>query len=218
MHFVVLVPFWFAVVVWVIRLAQAKGSSNLGMVQRTIKAPDGRVTTFTVPGSEPVSVSIARMYPNGVIPTEAPQIEGPKVIQGNTDWQSVRYNQPETKENSNVIPYAILGVMCLFVIGALAIGKPATDRPEASPLMQRAEATPPINALRTIPTNLERVRLKTGANIRNAGSRNGAVLRVANQGDILIKFAEVNGWLQVGPVGAIVPEGWVALSTVGAVN
>jgi hypothetical protein len=41
------------------------------MVRREITAPDGRKAVFIVPASEPASVSIARMYPDGVVPAEA---------------------------------------------------------------------------------------------------------------------------------------------------
>ena len=220
MHFVILVSFWVAVVIWVIRLAQ--NSSPSKMVQRTIKAPDGRVAIFTVPANEPYAVSIGRMYPEG-IPEGPPLIEAPKVIEAYTDWRSVPYKQPEKRDAMDTYTYVFLGMMGLVVIGALAVGKSVYDREpippntqaDRGPIVQRAEVTPSLNAVRGNSAVMERVRLKTGANIRNAGSRSGAILRVANQGDVLTKFSEVNGWLQVGPVGAVVPEGWVAASTIG---
>ena len=98
-----------------------------------------------------------------------------------------------------------------MVVAAVIAGQPSSSNNSSNAVVPRAEAKPAYN-----PTPIfERVRLKTGANIRVAGSRTSALLRVATQGDVLTKFSEVNGWLQVGPVGAVVPEGWVAASTIG---
>ena len=234
MHFVVLIPVWLAVVIWFVKTFHA-GSSKSVMVQRVIKAPDGQVAIFTVPANEPYAVSIGRMYPDG-IPEGPPLIEAAKAIEAHTDWRSVPYKLPERQDAKKLNAYVALGIFATFVVFALAFGKLTNGseepvatgyspyqaqsgyEPYRAPLVPRAEAKPSLNAVRANSAVMERVRLKTGANIRNAGSRNGAILRAANQGDILMKFSEVNGWLQVGPVGATVPEGWVALSTVGPIT
>src|SRR5690348_11723326 len=67
--FLVTVPLWVGVIIWAVQLLAARNSNP--MVRREITAPDGRKAVFIVPSSEPASVSIARMYANGVVPAEA---------------------------------------------------------------------------------------------------------------------------------------------------
>lgn len=63
-------PLWLGLLIWG-AVAMAKNSNAARppkapkTLQRTVKAPDGRVMTFTVPVDEPASVTIARMYPPG---------------------------------------------------------------------------------------------------------------------------------------------------------
>src|SRR5690349_22204601 len=67
--FLVTVPLGVGVIIWAVQLLAARNSNP--MVRREITAPDGRKAVFVVPASEPASVSIARMYADGVVPAEA---------------------------------------------------------------------------------------------------------------------------------------------------
>ena len=67
MFLIVTTPLWLGLIIWgIMALARAGAPKTPPMIQRTIKAPDGRVATFLVPADEPASVTIAKMYPPGI--------------------------------------------------------------------------------------------------------------------------------------------------------
>lgn len=209
-HFLVTVPFWVGAILLVLKLLVA-GNSAKGpkgpMIRREITAPDGRKAVFVVPTREPASVFIARMYPNGVIPTEAAQ-------------GTAHQDRPRLAVSSAPRPQALSPAQQWFWIGLagfvvvvflLSIAGSQSDRgpgmTAVPPSYQTASAL--TGSVRTSAPVLPRVQLKTGANVRNGPSRSAAILRVGQQGEVFTKFNEANGWFQVGTAQ---PEGWVAQS------
>ena len=233
MHFVVIIPFWLAIILWVIKIvgAVAKEDSKVTVVQRMITAPDGRQATFVVPVDEPASVSIGRMYPDGIV--QYPQASVKRMITLEAPLCSPLI------PNDFIVFKVIGGCIGLIAIAMIFAGmsdhsykKAKDDFPDrlspsyvlpaqvtvtASPVI--ADPSPATTAVTTPtshipPVSLEHVRLKTRSNIRVSGSRAGAVIRVIGQGTVLAKFGEANGWTQVGVLGSDSPEGWVANSTI----
>lgn len=89
-----------------------------------------------------------------------------------------------------------------------------TACPDLAPIYNKylAAKNLPVPEVQQSPTSkatLERVQLKTGANIRREPSIRAPVTRIGQQGDILQQFGTANGWVQVGKD---IPEGWIAES------
>ncbi len=57
------IPLWLAAIIWVISALARAGAPK--MVQRIVNSPDGRSSSFLVPSTEPVSFTLARLYPPG---------------------------------------------------------------------------------------------------------------------------------------------------------
>lgn len=210
LHFLVTVPFWVGVILLVLRLLAA-GNSTKGlkvpMIRREITAPDGRKAVFVVPTHEPPSVSIARMYPNGVIPTEA--------TQGTAHQDRPRLavsSEPQSRGLSpaqRVFWIGLAGIVVVaFLLSTVGSQSDRSSSTMAAPLSHQT-AGAPTGLVRTSAPALPHVQLKRGANVRNGPSRSAAVLRVGQQGEVFTKFSEANGWFQVGTAQ---PEGWVAQS------
>lgn len=214
MHFVVIVPLWLAFIIWIIKVIAEKNSSKAAVVQRTITAPDGRKVTFMVPASEPISVSIARMYPGIVV--DSSQAPANRIITIDSPAQPPPSQDRSTAQN---VFLSCVGLIVVVALLSSLIGGSSNraDVYKPSPYIAPAQAapvwTPPPSS--SVTPSPEKVKLKTGANIRAFGSRAGAIIRVATQGEVLMKFGEANGWTQIGPIGADRPEGWIANSTIG---
>ena len=209
-HFLVTVPFWVGAILLVLRLLAAGNSAKgprVSTIRREITAPDGRKAVFTVPAHEPASVSIARMYPNGVIPTET--------IQGTAHQNRPRLavsSEPQSRRLSPAQQLFWIGlagfVVVAFLLSTVGSQSDRSSSTMVAPLNHQTAGTP-TGLVQTSAPALPRVQLKSGANVRNGPSRSAAVLRVGQQGEIFTKFSEANGWFQVGTTQ---PEGWVAQS------
>lgn len=214
-HFLFTVPVWLELILLIIKIVAAGSASKASMVRRQITAPDGRKAIFVVPADEPPSVSIARMYPGGVIPAEAAQGTAQKVANQSRPWLAALSSEPQAQRMSPVQFWFCVG-LAAFVMVAFTFGIVDSQSGNGSgvtaPSYQTASESPaPVQALAPV---LPRVQLKTGANVRNGPSRSAAVLRVGQQAEVFTKFGEANGWLHVG---AAQPEGWVAQSVVTSV-
>jgi hypothetical protein len=80
----------------------------------------------------------------------------------------------------------------------------------AVPEKQREEGPGTPTAARPLVT------VKTAANIRTAGTPSAGVIRVARPGEKFVEFSRVHGWIQIGPVGADAPIGWVGASLISS--
>ena len=233
MHFVVILPLWLAIILWIIKIVvvAAKKDSKVTVVQRTITAPDGRQATFVVPVDEPASVSIGSMYPDGIVqypqasvnrtitleaPPCSPLIPGDfvafKVIGGCVGLIAIAMifagiSDHGYKKAPDDLPDRLSPSYNLPAKVTVTTSTVIADPPSAIPALTAPTSHIP-------PVVLERVRLKTRSNIRVFGSRAGAVIRAVSQGTVLAKFGEANVWTQVGVLGADGPEGWVANSTI----
>lgn len=63
MLFLVTMPFWLGMIIWVVCLLANSNKPKPKILERTIATPDGRKQVFWVPADEPPAVTIAKMYP-----------------------------------------------------------------------------------------------------------------------------------------------------------
>jgi len=201
MHIIHTLPVWGGVLLLVVKLVllsnggtgrKAPPAKRLPTIRREITVPDGTKTVMTVPATEPVSESIGRLYPNGLVPA----------------YDAARITSHDGRNSSMSVPQqwfwvcAVGGVLFLGLLSFIG------SRPEPSATTTQNYAAPPA-VIRPYVPSLPQVRLKTGANVRSGPSRNAAVIRVGQKGEVFTKFGETNGWLQVGPAGT---EVWIAQS------
>lgn len=222
-HFLFTVPVWVGLILLVLKIMAAGGSTKapkVPMIRREITAPDGRKAIFVVPASEPPSVSIARMYPGGVVPAEVTH----QAAQGTTHQDRPRLAtssvEPRAQGLSPAQRWFWVGLAGFVVVTFLfgAIGSQSgrgLNTTAAPPSYSGYGQTTSASASSAPVPGQPRVQLKTGANVRNGPSRGAVVLRVGQQGEVFTKFGEANGWLHVG---GIQPEGWVAQSVVAPAN
>lgn len=190
----------------------ASRTPKVPMIRRQIIAPDGRKATFVVPADEPRSVSIARMYPGGVVPTEVTQKPAHGVANQGRPRLAVLSSEPQV-QGMGPAHFWFYVALTAFAAVLFALGIVSSRSNNGSGIAmpnRQATSVPPAPVQASAPV-LPRVQLKIGANVRNGPSRGATVLRVGQQGEVFTKFGEANGWLHVG---ATQPEGWVAQSVV----
>ncbi len=214
MHFIFTVPVWVGIIIWIIQ-ASAKRGAKSNMIQREIISPDGRKVTMVVPANEPPAVSIAKLYPGGVVPehpgtssTHTP-LSGPPIQYPRQPLEVLPSPDYTPADNRPWKWIVITGLVVIVFITIMNIHANRSDTTASQDLP--VTLLPAVTYSVTPSPILPHVTLKTGANLRVGPSRTAAVLRVLRQGDVLTKFGEENHWLRVGNS---VAEGWIAESVV----
>ena len=212
------VPLWLGGLILLLRLFAENSSKRL--VDRQITAPDGRQATFRVPFDEPPAVSLARMYPGGVVPPFYPnEVVVPQVSLPRQPMH-VAYEEKRPAAMSVHQQWIWIGAglfLALIAVVSLVNSRNAYYATTVPAAAQPVAQPTPVQTSERAPSSLQRVRLKTGGNIRQGPSTSAGVLRVGQKGELLYKFSETQtGWLQIG--STLIPDGWIAKSVVEPVN
>ena len=207
MHIIHTLPIWVGVLWLIVKLVllvngeagrKVAPAKRVPTIRREITAPDGTKTVMTVPATEPVSVSIGRLYPNGIVPA----------------YDTARITSHDGRAMSMSVAQQWFWVCLVGGVLFLGVLTFIGSRSEPTSSVAQNYVAAPTVTRPSIPS-LPQVRLKTGANVRTGPSRNAPIVRVGQKGEVFTKFGEANGWLQVGPVGV---EVWIARSVAEPVN